>query len=45
MDIGVDLEDDGCEGRGREEDFLVVGNLADVAVKCVSCALDGVNRM
>lgn len=29
VDIGIDFKDDGREGRGREEDFLVVGNLAD----------------
>ncbi len=33
FDVVVDLEDDRCEGRGREKDFLVVRDLADVAVQ------------
>ncbi len=44
VDVGVYLEDYGCEGRGREEHFLMVGDLADVAVTRSVGGLDIVNE-
>lgn len=32
-DVGVDLENYGGQGCRREEDFLVIGDLADIAVE------------
>lgn len=35
MEIVVDFEDERCQGRRGEEDFLVVGDLAKVTDRVV----------